>query len=76
VRLNRRPHIYLIGLIAEFKKVGQRTLSAKSLPIELALMVALQVLKPKESSFSELLEGDCVACEQCFSNKIDNVRIT
>ena len=39
-------------------------------------MVALQVLKPKKSSSSELFEGGCIACEQCVSNKIDNVRIT
>jgi hypothetical protein len=55
--------------------VGQRTVSAKSLPKELAYMAALQVLMPKKSIFSELFEGDCIACEQCVSNKIDNVRI-
>jgi hypothetical protein len=39
-------------------------------------MAPLQVLKPKKSNFSELVEGDCIACKKCFSKKIDNVRVT
>jgi hypothetical protein len=62
-RLNLRPQIYLTGLTAKFKDVCQRTVSAKLLPIDLAFMAALQVLKSKKSNFSELSEGDCVACE-------------
>ena len=56
--------------------MGQRTVSAKSLPIDLAFMTTLQVLKPKKSNFSEMSEGACIAFEQCFSNKIENVRVT